>query len=63
MNATSTAEAVKQAGWFGTGQLADRQAQDIVVEEAKDIVGFFQAVQGILFGVGDEFEEPADLAG
>ena len=60
---TGAAEAVEEARRLGAGQLADRQAQDVMVEEGESGVGFFQGVQGIGFGVGDMLEEAADVAG
>jgi hypothetical protein len=61
-HATGPPEPVEEAGRLGAGQLADRQAQDVMVEEGESGVGFFERVQGIFFGVGDVFEEAADVA-
>jgi hypothetical protein len=58
-DATGAAEAVEQTRRLGKGQLADSEAEDVVVEEGQGGVGFFQAIQRRLFGVGDVFEEAA----
>jgi hypothetical protein len=62
-NAASVAESVEQAGRLGARQFADRQAENVLVEKGKGRVSLFQGVQGVLFGVGDVFEESADVAG
>ena len=62
-DATGAAESVEQAWRFGAGQFAHRQGENVVVEKGQGGVGFFQRVQGILFGLGDVFEEAADIAG
>ena len=40
--------------------LPPRQGENVVVEKGQGGVGFFQTVQGILFGLGDVFEEAAE---
>jgi hypothetical protein len=62
-HATSTANTVEQARRFGTGQFADGQAQNVVVEKREGGVSLFQTVQRILFRLGNVFEETPDLAG
>jgi hypothetical protein len=62
-DATGPGEAVQQAGRFWAGQVAHGQAEHVVVEEGEGRVGLFQAGQGILLGLGEVFEEAADVAG
>jgi len=57
-DATGATEAVEQARGIGKGQLADGQAEDVVVEEGQRGVGRFEAVH---FRLGDVFEESADV--
>jgi hypothetical protein len=60
--AAGPAEAVQQAGRFRAGQVADRQAQDVVIEEGKGRVGFLQLIQGLRFGLGHMLQEAEDVA-
>jgi hypothetical protein len=55
------AEAVEKTGRFGEGQLAEIEAEDVAVEEDEGGVGLFEAGEGVLFGVGEVFEESADV--
>src|SRR5262249_32032012 len=51
-NSASMSEAIEQAWRLGTGQFADGQAENIMVKKGPSRVRLFQAVEGILFGVG-----------
>ena len=56
-------EAIEQAWRLGTGQFADGQAENIMVKKGPSRVRLFQAVEGILFRVGNVlFEESAHVA-
>jgi hypothetical protein len=57
------AEAVEQARRVGPGQLADGQTEDLVIEEGRGRMCFFEAVQGIRFGLGDVPQGAANVAG
>jgi len=60
-NATSPAKAVEQARRLGERQLAYRKAEYVVVKKGQRGVSLFQAIESILLGMGDVFEEPADI--
>ena len=62
-DATGPAEAVEQTGRLGAREVADIQAEDVVVEEGEGGGGLFQAGQRVFLSVGDVFEEAADVTG
>src|SRR5271156_3873361 len=51
-DATDEPEAVEQARRVREGQIAQVQAQNLVVQEGERRVGFFQTGQSILLGLG-----------
>ena len=55
------AQAVEQARRLGQGQIADVDAEDMLVEEGESGVGFVQTGQRVFFGVGDVVEESPDV--
>jgi hypothetical protein len=59
----SMSQAIEQARRFGEGQLADSQAEHVLLKKGQRRVRLFEAVEGIFLGVGDVFEESAHVAG
>jgi hypothetical protein len=62
-DAAGPAEPVQQAWRIREGEFADVQAEDILIKECQGGMGFLQAGQGILFGLGNVLQEAAYVPG